>query len=152
MKSDSFFYCLDMSSVIQLTNSSALTTNSQIYSRECNHDNFYYDVFEVKVPESRYYTIWSSSDTDTYGYIYENSFDPLNPYENLFEEDDEGGTDHQFTFEIPLYVDTTYILVVTTYHPEIVCEIEINILGLKNVTVKRLSKYRYSLNYLSVQH
>jgi hypothetical protein len=113
-----------------------------MYSQDCSQDNFYYDAFEIKVPESRYYTIWSSSDKDTYGYIYENSFDPLNPSENRFNEDDDGGTDRQFKFEIPLYVDTTYILVITTYSPKTPAEIKINMLGLKNVTVKRHGEYR----------
>jgi hypothetical protein len=143
MKFDSFvFHCLDMSSVIQWTNSSALTTKSQMYSQDCSQDNFYYDAFEIKVPETRYYTIWSSSNIDTYGYIYENSFDSLNPSENLWMKDDDGGSNGQFKFEIPLYVDTTYILVITTYYPKTPGEIKINILGLKDVTVKRHGEYR----------
>lgn len=129
-----------MSSVIQWTNSSTLAKNSQMYSQDCNWENFFYEAFEIKVPENRYYTIWSSSNIDTYGYIYENSFDPLNPTENLLIKDDDGESNDQFKFEIPLYDDITYILVVTTYHPQIIGDININILGLKNVTVKRLSK------------
>ena len=95
------------------------------------------------MPESRYYTIWSSSNIDTYGYIYENNFDPLHPDENLLIKDDDGGSNRQFKFEISLYVDATYILVVTTSNPKIMGEIKINILGSKNVIVKRLSEYRY---------
>ncbi|CAF1467283.1 unnamed protein product [Adineta steineri] len=130
----------NMSSVIQWANTTELTAKSQMYSQGCNQDNFYYDAFEVKVPESRYYTIWSSSNIDTYGYIYENSFDPLNPSDNLFEKDDDGAPNDQFKFEIPLYADTTYILVVTTYRPSTTGEIKINVLGLQNVTIKRLSE------------
>ncbi|CAF1626050.1 unnamed protein product, partial [Adineta steineri] len=130
----------DMSSVIQWANSTELTAKSQMYSQGCNQDNFHYDAFEVKVPESRYYTIWSSSNIDTYGYIYENSFNPLNPSDNLFEKDDDGAPNDQFKFEIPLYADTTYILVVTTYRPSTTGEIKINVLGLQNVTIKRLSE------------
>ncbi|CAF1484351.1 unnamed protein product [Adineta steineri] len=130
----------NMSSVIQWANSTELTVKSQMYSQGCNQDDFYYDAFEVKVPESRYYTIWSSSNIDTYGYIYENSFDPLNPSTNLFKKDDDGAPNDQFKFEFPLYADTTYILVVTTYRPSTIGAIKINVLGLQNVTIKRLSE------------
>jgi hypothetical protein len=130
-----------MSSVILLTYQLELTTDSQMFSRVCNLRNFYYETFEVKVPEIRYYTIQSSSDIDTYGYIYENTFNPLNTTENLLTSDDNGGGfDGQFRFEIPLYVDTTYILVVTTFSPKHIGEIQINLLGLTNVTVKRYSE------------
>jgi hypothetical protein len=130
-----------MSSVISLTYKLALTTDSQMYSRFCNLENFYHETFEVKVPEIRSYTIRSSSNIDTYGSIYENKFNPLNPTENLLASDDNGGGfDHQFKIEIPLYVDTTYILVVTTFSPKHIGEIQINLLGLTNVTVKRYSE------------
>jgi hypothetical protein len=130
-----------MSSVILLTYPVALTTDSQTYSRFCNLENFYYETFEVKIPEIRSYTIKSSSNIDTYGYMYESKFNPLNPTENLIASDDNGGgSGGQFKFEIPLYVDTTYILVVTTSSPKQIGQITINLLGLNNVTVKRLSK------------
>jgi hypothetical protein len=112
-----------------------------MYSRYCDWDNFYYETFEVKVPEIRSYTIQSSSNIDTYGYIYENKFNPLNPTENLLtSDDDSGGSGHQFKFEIPLYVNTTYILVVTTFSEKRTGEIKIDLLGVTNVTVNRLSE------------
>jgi hypothetical protein len=130
-----------MSSVISLTYQLALTRGSQIYSRFCDWENFYYEAFEVKVPEIRYYTIQSNSTIDTYGYIYENKFNPLNPTENLLaSDDDSGGSRFQFKFEIPLYVDTTYILVVTTFSSKEIGDIKINLLGLTNVTINRLSE------------
>jgi hypothetical protein len=129
-----------MSSVIQLAYSSTLTTNSQMYSRACNQDNYYYEAFQVNVPESRTYTIWSSSEIDPYGFIYEIHFDSLNPTENLISSDNDDGYDSQFKFEIPLYMDTTYILVVTTFQPKDVGNITINLLGLINVTVTHISE------------
>jgi hypothetical protein len=130
-----------MSSVILWTYQLELTTDSQIYSRFCNLENFYYGAFEVKVPEIRYYTIQSSSNIDTYGFIYENKFDPLNTTENLLASDDNGGgSGGQFKFDIPLYVDTTYVLVVTTSSPKQIGQIDINLLGLTNVRIKRFSE------------
>jgi hypothetical protein len=130
-----------MSSVVLRTYPLALTTDSQMYSKFCNLENFYYESFEVKVPEIRSYTIQSSGFVDTYGSIYENKFNPLDPTKNLLASDDNsGGSGNQFKFEIPLYVDTTYILVVTTYSSKHTGKIEINLLGLTNVTVRRLSE------------
>ena len=129
-----------MSSVILFTYKLTLTNNSQMYSRRCDRENFYHETFEVKVPEIRFYTIQSSSNIDTYGYIYESKFNSLNPTENLLTSDDDSGGSSQFKFEIPLYVDTTYILVVTTYYPKEIGNIMINLLGVTNVTVNRLSE------------
>nr|ACD54717.1 NHL repeat containing protein-like protein [Adineta vaga] len=129
----------DMSSMIKWTNLSTLTKNSPMYSQDCDWQSFYYDAFQVKVPENRYYTIRSNAKIDTYGYLYENEFDPLNPTENLLLKDDDGGYNGQFKFEIPLYNDMIYILLVTTFTPITVGDIEINIFGLKNVTIKRLT-------------
>jgi hypothetical protein len=141
IRTDFVFHCIDMSSVISLTHQLALTMDSQMYSRRCNLKNFYYETFEVKVPEIRYYTIQSSSNIDTYGYIYENQFNPFNTTENLLTSDDNGDdSSSQFKIEIPLYIDTTYILVVTTASPKQLGEINIILLGLTNVTVERLSE------------
>ena len=42
-----------MASVIQWISSSTLTEDSQMYSQDCNLESFYYDAFEVKVPQNR---------------------------------------------------------------------------------------------------
>jgi hypothetical protein len=115
--------------------------DSQIYSRKCNYEAFYYEAFEVNVPEIRYYTIQSSSNINTYGSIYENSFSPLNPNENLLAEDDDaGGSTRDFKLHIPLYVNTKYILIVTTFLPKKTGDVNITLLGVNNVTVTRLSE------------
>ncbi len=129
-----------MSSVIQYKNSLNLTTDSQIYSRKCNLENSYYEAFEVNVSEIRCYTIQSSSNIDTYGSIYEKNFNPLKPTVNLLADDDDGGVNSQFKLHIPLFVNTKYILIVTTYRPKIIGEVTINLLGVNNVTVTRLSE------------
>ncbi|CAF0778639.1 unnamed protein product [Adineta ricciae] len=129
----------DMFSVIEWTNSSILAKNSQIYSQGCDRESYYYESFEIKVPENRYYTIWSSSAIDTYGYIYEETFNPLNPDEHLFTKNDDGGSENQFKFDLPLYNDTKYILVVTTYSPMITGNIIVHMSGVRHVLVTRLS-------------
>ncbi len=129
-----------MSSVIQYKNSLKLTKASQIYSRMCDLNKNYYEAFEVNSSESRYYTIQSSSNIDMYGSIYETSFNRLNPTQNLVANDDEGGGNNQFELHIPLYVDTKYILIVTTFRPKDIGDVNITLLGVNNVTVTRLSE------------
>ncbi|CAF1565822.1 unnamed protein product [Adineta ricciae] len=138
----------DMSSVIKRTFLSPLTKDSQLYSQKCDWESFYYQSFEIKVQESRYYSIWSHAEIDTYGYIYEKNFDSLNPNDNLLfkdDDDDDGDDDdddddnEQFKFELPLYNDTTYILVVTTFYPMKIGNITIYISGLMNMNINRLS-------------
>jgi hypothetical protein len=134
-----------MSSVIPWTYSLKLTKDSQTYSRKCSLDNsyyeaFYYEALEVNVPEIRYYTIQSSSNIDTYGFIYEKNFNPLNPTENLLAEDNDGGGNSQFKLHIPLYVDTIYILIVIAFVPENFEDVNITLLGVNNVTITHLSE------------
>ena len=133
---------LDMSSVIECTNSSILTKQSQWYSPDCSRKSYYYEAFEIKVVENRYYKIWSNSSIDTFGFLYEHQFDPLNPEKDLLDKNDDGRSDLQFQFEIPLYNDTKYILVVTTYRPTDIGQIEIHMWGLKNVLFSRVCKLR----------
>ncbi|CAF1687349.1 unnamed protein product, partial [Adineta ricciae] len=122
------------------TKSIELTKTSHTYCRACYKFKYYYGAFQIEEPESLYYSVRSSVGIDTYGYIYENNFNPLNPNENLPITDDDGGFDGQFKFELPLYNDGKYILVVTTNQPMITGNIEIKIFGLKNVTLSRLSE------------
>jgi len=62
------------------------------------------------------YTITSNSSIDTYGYIYNTSFNPALPSENMLLSDDDGGGDHQFKLLLYLQSIIKYILVVTTYN------------------------------------
>ncbi|CAF1357311.1 unnamed protein product [Adineta ricciae] len=129
----------DMSSVIRWTELIKLSKDSQIYSQDCNKESYYFESYEIKVSENRYYTIWSEASIDTYGYIYENVFDPLNPTENLLVKNDDGGLNDQFRFEIPLYDDTLYILVITTFDQMRIGEITLHVSKLENDTIKRLT-------------
>ena len=116
---------------------------SSVFARLQHGKHFTMNPFEIKVPESRSYVVRSNSVIGTYGYIYENSFDSLNPAKNLIASDNDGGDlNRQFKLEIPLYTNTTYILVVTTYSARITGEIKITLLGLTDVIIKSLSKLR----------
>lgn len=50
-----------------------------------------------------------------FGYIYNHTFDPLNPSLNLLYSNHKGTDDYQFVFKIDLETTEKYILVSTTY-------------------------------------
>jgi hypothetical protein len=56
---------------------------------------------------------------DTYGYIYENNFDPASPSLNLLQFDDDSNGIGQFKLDINLQTGREYILVVTTFHANV---------------------------------
>ncbi|CAF3999531.1 unnamed protein product, partial [Adineta steineri] len=91
------------------------------------------------VTESGYYTFRSSGDTDGYGSIYKNKFNPLNPSENLLKTEDDNGSDVQFKLDINLNVGMTYILVVTTFDSKETGEFSIIVFGKNKVILERLS-------------
>ncbi len=53
---------------------------------------------------------------DTYGFLYNDSFNPIYPRTNLVIDDDDGGDKREFRLTTCLEANITYILVVTTYH------------------------------------
>ncbi|CAF1504357.1 unnamed protein product [Adineta ricciae] len=111
-----------------------------MYFRQCNHKKFYYETLEIFVSDTCYYTILSSSNdnTDLYGYLYENHFNPLALRKNLLaENNDRSEINRQFKLEVPLYVNITYILVITTYSPKDIGEFKLNFIGWKNINIKR---------------
>lgn len=62
---------------------------------------------------------------DTYGCLYDNTFNASFPYENLFASDNDSGGDSQFMFNIFLEAVRKYILVITTYYPKTTGEFSI---------------------------
>lgn len=119
---------------------SSLSTSNQIYSRNCDKENLYYESIQVKVFETGYYSIRSYGSMDAYGLIYRNTFNPLNPSENLFQTEDDSYSDDQFRFDIRLNGDMTYVLVVTTYLLKEIGEFSIIVQGPSKVILERLSE------------
>jgi len=128
--------------------SSAWTVSSQTYARTgCGLSNYYYEAIEVNVVESGCYTFGSNSNINTFDYIYKDTFDPFNPSRNLILHDDASLNDTQFKLITYLHVYTTYVLVVTTYYPNVTGEFWVRVLGPKNVSFNRIGEYLcYFLN------
>ena len=103
----------------QSTYSSAWTTGSKSYCRtNCEVSYYYYyEAIQVRVDTPGTFSLESKSSIDTYGYLYNNSFDPLSSSSNLLFQDDEGGRNGQFKLTFFFVPDIIYILVVTTFNP-----------------------------------
>ncbi len=95
----------------------------------------------MKVIESGYYTFLSYSRIDTYGYIYKDKFNPLNPLENLLHTNDDGGSNFQFRLDIRLFVKMKYVLVVTTSDSKGTGKFSIAAIGKNKVNLEHLGEY-----------
>lgn len=106
-------------SVVHSTYSSALTENHPTYHEEGSSasQNFFYETIKITVNTAGYYAFRSDSTMDTYGYLYNNSFDPIFlDINRLYSDDSEGGND-QFLLSGILHRMNDYIVVATTNSP-----------------------------------
>jgi hypothetical protein len=120
--------------------SSILTANTQTYSRQCGKSNYYYETIQVHVQETGNYSFGSFSTIATHGYIYNNSFDPFKPTENIPSDDGVRCDDYRFQVRVQLQVDFTYILVVTTFDPNVKGNFSVHVTGPRNVSLKHISE------------
>lgn len=121
--------------------SSSLKTRNQIYSRDCDKRFLFYESIQVKVNTSGYYSFRSYGTVDTYGLIYKNTFNPLNPSENLFPVEVDCEANDRSRLNTHLSGDMIYVLVVTTYLFKETGAFSIVVLGNNKVILERLSKY-----------
>lgn len=135
-------YLIADSSDSQSLYTSELNSSSPTFMRTaCFGEYHFYEAIEMKVIETGNYSLGSNSSMDTYGYIYENSFNPTYADENLLSEDDQSYRNNQFKLVIRLQVNTTYILVMTTYSPNIRGMFTIIAIGPNNVSFNHFSKF-----------
>lgn len=75
----------------------------------------YYDTYDLSVSTAGIYAIFSDSAIDTFGYLYNASFMPHWPQQNLIIANDNDGPNGQFRLEVYLEPNVKYTIVVTTY-------------------------------------
>ena len=126
--------------------SSALTADSPTYSRTgCDMLKYYYEDIQVSVVEAGYYSLGSSSSVNTFDYIYANNFNPSIPSINLISRDDDSLNNTQLKLVIALQPNTTYVLVVTTYYPNVTGKFSVLLSGPNNISLNTISEYTYYL-------
>ena len=79
----------------------------------------FYESLRINVSVDGTYRFRSNSTMDTYGYLYNNTFNSSNLRENLLTQDDENGGEGQFLIMQFIRTLTTYVLVVTTYEANV---------------------------------
>jgi hypothetical protein len=94
---------------------SALTTNHSQYKRYNGTSTYFYEAIQMTVSVSQNVTIISDSSLDTFGSVYDTSFEPWNASANLLAFDDQSAGNDQFELHQLLNPGNTYILVVSTY-------------------------------------
>lgn len=106
----------DLPSIVQSAYSSTHDKNSETYSRErCGTSTHFYQPLRIHISVSGEYRFSSSSSVGTYGYLYRDMFDPLNPSRNRIpNDDDDGCTVGQFWLRRFLHTSISYILIVAT--------------------------------------
>ncbi len=137
-----FFHLIDISESVY---SSALTADSQTYSRVCGKTNYYYETIQVNAVTAGSYSLSSSSTIDTYGHLYKDNFNPTNPSENsLAWNDDENRCRRQFKLLTYLQANITYVLVVTTFSPNVQGNFLVHVTGPNNISLNSISLNRTS--------
>ena len=113
------FLCLVAAPFIASYYSSILTNASASFIRAGSlaAGSYYYEAIKINVYTPDNYSIRSSSSLDTFGYLYNNNFDPTYPFLNLLQSNDDGAGSSQFLLSRVLQTMVDYILVVTAYHP-----------------------------------
>ncbi|CAF1210287.1 unnamed protein product [Adineta ricciae] len=129
-------------SIIQSIYPSALTDFSATYCRKiyCYPPSYSYQAIQINVSTSGYYTIVSNSSMDTYGYLYNGTFDPSFTSQNLIIENDNSAEHEQFGFAYALQSAGTYVVVVTTYSARITGAFSLIMIGPGTVNYDQLNK------------
>ncbi len=112
---------------------------------------YYYEAIMISVPETGYYWIGSDSSINTFGYLYSNSFNPLNIEENLVTGDDDKADDLQFLILHKFDSTKKYVLVVTTHDQLVLGPFSIISAGPKEVTFPSLKDVSTTQSTLTTQ-
>ncbi|CAF4115977.1 unnamed protein product, partial [Rotaria magnacalcarata] len=107
------------STIVKSTYSSTLTDDSNRFFRTGNTNFYYYQAINLVVYTTGTYSFTSNSAMDTYGYLYNNSFDKTKLSLNLVTQDDNSGGSQQFKLTSILQSGVRYILIVTTSSPAV---------------------------------
>jgi len=98
-----------------------LTISSPTFTRPNTAISAYYKTFTFQAPSTGLATIEAinavlSDGADTYLFLYQNSFNPLNPATNLIASDDDSGVGYLSLISSSITQGTTYVLVLSTYN------------------------------------
>ena len=105
-------------------------------------DDYYYETIMINVNKAADVTIISQSSINTYGYLYEKSFDPFKTSVNLLMKDDNSANNEQFKLTALLRPSTIYVLVVTSFLPCVMGKFSIIASSTSFINLTRVSSHR----------
>ena len=101
---------------VSSTVNGSLTDGSAQFVRPYGYGTgYYYHAYIITVSTAGTYSFTTDSSIDTYGLLYDGTFDPSNPASSLLISNDDGGISLQFKITTPLESSRTYTLIVTTH-------------------------------------
>ena len=100
---------------------------------------FFYEAIQVTVNITGRYSFSCNSRLDTYGYFYVNEFNPSRISVNQLDYNDDGGGNAQFQFTRLLQADERYVLVVTTFLPNVTGSFSLRINGPADASSRRIN-------------
>ncbi|CAF1535820.1 unnamed protein product [Adineta ricciae] len=131
--------CEYLPSTIQAMYSSILTNNQRFSRTLFDHPFYYYETIEITVSKNDLYIIIGNSSIDLYGHVYKDHFERFNPAGNLIAWYGKCCNKDQFKFTLDLKINTKYILVVTTYNPNVTGPFTITIFGLNTIRLQHMN-------------
>jgi len=129
-----------LSSDLRATYSSELTKENQVYPRICGKGNYHYETIQINVKYNGSYTFDTNTSLLLFGYLYENNFDPSFPNQNLLIESNFSCGQYHFQLGDYLKINHVYILVITTFYPNVRGSFTLLITGPHNLTLSRINK------------
>lgn len=91
-----------------------VTSRIFCYGDTCRDSFYFYEAIEIHVTKTSNYTILSSSTLGLYGYLYNKTYNPSFPDENLLLSSLADVDVGQFGLTLILEANNSYILVVTS--------------------------------------
>ena len=111
-----------------------LSSTSSMFDRRGGATaSYYYQALQVTAYTNGTYTFSSNCSMDTYGYLYQGSFDLSYPTQNLLASDDDSGNNRQFLVTAYLFVGSPYALIITTANTQVVGSFSIKVSGPSSV-------------------
>jgi hypothetical protein len=96
-----------------------LTRNSLTFTPYLSSGIHYYEPIIIFVSINGLYRFQSISSVDSYGFLYFDYFNPSNLTENFLDIDDDSAGTGQFLIRYTLQSNSRYILVTTTFDPNV---------------------------------
>ena len=120
--------------------SSTLTRNNTFFTRDRGLSGllYYYEAIRISFHRSGMYRLSTNSTFISFGYIYNNTFDPFSPRSNVLTWNYTTQNNQQFNLFMNFTETNSYILIVTTLYVNVVGSFSVIARGLGEVSFSPL--------------